>query len=86
MFTIKTSTSDFPNSTGKKYKVLINAGGGLFGYVITNFMSYLDFDLYSKVDCVAGTSIGGILTLAYCCNNDYKWINKIFEVGRTKNI
>ena len=54
---------------------------GLFGYVITNFMSYLDFDLYSKIDCVAGTSIGGILTLAYCCNNDYKWLNEIFRTG-----
>ena len=59
-------------------------GGGLFGYVITNFMSYLDFDLYSKVDCVAGTSIGGILTLAYCCNSDYKWLNKVFESGGPK--
>lgn len=84
MFTIKSTKEDFPKSTGKKYKVLINAGGGLFGYVITNFMSYLNFDLYSKVDCVAGTSIGGILTLAYCCNNDYKWINEIFEIGGPK--
>ena len=54
---------------------------GLFGYIITNFMSYLDFDLYSKVDVVAGSSIGGILTLAYCCNSDYKWINRMFEEG-----
>lgn len=84
MFSIKSSINDFPKSNGKKYKVLINAGGGLFGYVITNFMSYLDFDLYSKLDCVAGTSIGGILTLAYCCNNDYKWINEIFEIGGPK--
>jgi patatin-like phospholipase/acyl hydrolase len=44
-------------------------------------MSYLDFDLYSKVDVVAGSSIGGILTLAYCCNSDYKWINRMFEEG-----
>lgn len=56
-------------------------GVDYFGYVITNFMSYLDFDLYEKVDCVAGTSIGGILTLAYCCNNDYKWMNEIFRQG-----
>ena len=84
MFTVKSSNSNFPKNTGKKYKVIINAGGGLFGYVITNFMSYLDFDLYEEVDCVAGTSIGGILTLAYCCNNDYKWINKLFETGGPK--
>jgi patatin-like phospholipase/acyl hydrolase len=81
MFTVRSSKEDFPKNTGKKYKVIINAGGGLFGYIITNFMSYLDFDLYSKVDVVAGSSIGGILTLAYCCNNDYKWINKLFETG-----
>ena len=84
MFTVKSSNSDFPKNTGKKYKVIINAGGGLFGYVITNFMSYLDFDLYDQVDCVAGTSIGGILTLGYCCNNDYKFINQTFETGGPK--
>lgn len=68
----------------KSIKSLSMLGGGLFGYIITNFMSYLDFDLYDKVDCVAGTSIGGILTLAYCCNNDYKWMNKIFKEGGPK--
>lgn len=35
-----------------------------FGYVITNFMSYLDFDLYEKIDCVAGTSIGRNLNIS----------------------
>lgn len=81
MFTVRSTKENFPDNKGKKYKVIINAGGGLFGYIITNFMSYLDFDLYSKVDVVAGTSIGGILTLAYCCNSDYKWINNMFEEG-----
>ena len=32
------------------------------GYIITYLMSHLDFDLYSKVDVVSGSSIGGILT------------------------
>ena len=43
MFTIKSELNDFPKTTGKRYKVIVNAGGGLFGYIITNFMSYLDF-------------------------------------------
>lgn len=30
MFTLKSDKNDFPKNTGKKYKVLINAGGGLF--------------------------------------------------------
>ena len=84
MYSIQTNKSDFPKNTGKKYKVILNAGGGIFGYVITNFMSYLDFDLYDKVDVVAGTSIGGILTLAYCCTTDYEWINYLFEKNAPK--
>jgi patatin-like phospholipase/acyl hydrolase len=38
-------------------------------------MSHLDFDLYSKIDVAAGTSIGGIITLLYSVNSDYKFIN-----------
>lgn len=30
MFTFKTTKENFPKNTGKKYKVIINAGGGLF--------------------------------------------------------
>ena len=54
------------------------------GYIITYLMSHLDFDLYSKVDVVSGSSIGGILTLAYSVNSDYKWINTLFEKGASK--
>ena len=38
MFTIKTDINQFKTKTskkGKKYKVLLNAGGGCFGYIIT---------------------------------------------------
>lgn len=47
-------------------------------------MSHLDDDIYKKIDVAAGTSIGGILTLFYSINSDYKWINHLFEVGCEK--
>ena len=81
MFSISSNRKDFPDSAHKKMKVIINQGGGIFGYIITNFMSYLDFDLYEKVDVVAGTSIGGILSLAYCINSNYEWMNKLFKLA-----
>ena len=85
MLTVKTYKEDFPQRDhNKKLKVLICAGGGIFGYIITYLMSHLDFDLYSKVDIVSGSSIGGILTLAYSVNADYKWINTLFEHGAKK--
>ena len=85
MLTVKTFKEDFPIiQNRKKVKVLICAGGGLFGYIITYLMSHLDFDLYSKVDVVSGSSIGGILTIAYSVNSDYKWINTLFERGANK--
>ena len=59
----------------KKYKVLINTGGGYFGLTIASFLSYLgkDYDVAKKVDCIAGTSIGGIITcglMAGCKGED----------------
>lgn len=85
MLTVKSFKEDFPiRNEKKKTKVLICAGGGVFGYIITYLMSHLDFDLYSKVDVVSGSSIGGILTLAYSVNSDYKWINTLFEHGAKK--
>lgn len=84
MFTIKTDINQFKKKSernGKKYKVLLNAGGGAFGYVITTLMSHLDQDIYKKIDVAAGTSIGGILTLLYSVCSDYKFINNLFEQG-----
>lgn len=87
MFTIKTDINQFTKKSGKKgkkYKVLLNAGGGCFGYIITYLMSQLDEDIYKKIDVAAGTSIGGILALVYSVNSDYKWINQLFETGCPK--
>lgn len=76
---IYTRGDEFPKYKGKKVKVILNAGGGLFGYVITYLMSKLDFDLYSKIDVAGGSSIGGILTLLYSVNSDYQHINTLFK-------
>ena len=85
MFTIKTNISDFKKQTsGKRVKVLLNAGGGCFGYIIAKFMSSLDFDLYSKVDVVGGTSIGGILAIFYSVFNDYKEVKEVFGEATKK--
>lgn len=89
MFTLKTDISQFKtlpktSKKKKKYKVLLNAGGGAFGYVITYLMSHLNRDIYKEIDVAAGTSIGGILTLLYAINPDYKWINTLFEAGVSK--
>jgi len=50
----------------KRHKVLILAGGGLWGAIPVYFLSCLgkDYDFQSKIDTIAGTSIGGIET---CC-------------------
>ncbi len=60
MFTIKTNIEQFKqkSNNNKKYKVLLNAGGGCFGYIITYLMSQLQDDIYKKIDVAAGTSIG----------------------------
>lgn len=86
MFTLKTDISKFQTKkdTNKKYKILVNAGGGAFGYIITYLMSKLEEDIYKKIDVCSGTSIGGILTLLYAINPDYKWINTLFEMGCSK--
>lgn len=87
MFTLKTDITQFkksPLKKNKKYKVLLNAGGGAFGYIITYLMSHLENDIYKDIDVAAGTSIGGILTLLYSVCPDYKWINSLFERGCSK--
>lgn len=69
--------------SNRKYKVLINTGGGYFGLTIATFLNYLgkDYIIPKDVDCIAGTSIGGIITCALMagCTND-----KILE-GFIKN-
>lgn len=48
-------------------KVLIIAGGGVFGYIPSYFMSSTDaaVDVHTKLDAIGGTSVGGILSLLY---------------------
>lgn len=63
----------------KRAKVVIFSGGGLRGYVIAKFMSYLDFDIREKVNVFAGTSIGGILAMAYATDSHYEFIRNTFR-------
>ena len=46
----------------RKHKVLILAGGGLFGAIPVYFLSKLgkDYEFQKHIDTIAGTSIGGI--------------------------
>ena len=50
----------------RKYKILINTGGGYFGLTIASFLSQLgkNYMIPDDVDCISGTSIGGIITCA----------------------
>ena len=62
------------NNNGK-YKVLIHTGGGYFGLTIATFLKYLgnDYVVPDHVNCISGTSIGGIITcalMAGCKNED----------------
>ena len=85
MFTVKTNINEFKKQDpNKRVKVLLNAGGGCFGYIIAKFMSSLDFDLYSKVDVAGGTSIGGILSIFYSVFNDYKEVQQVFGEATKK--
>lgn len=69
----------------KKYKVLINTGGGYFGVTIAAFLNYLgkDYDVAKNVNCISGTSIGGIITCALMsgCNNE-DLLNGFIENGQ----
>ena len=85
MFTIKTDISKFHTcDKDERVKVLLNAGGGCFGYIIAKFMSSLDFDLYNKIDVVGGTSIGGILAIIYSMYGDYKEVQQVFGEATKK--
>lgn len=49
----------------KKTKVLILAGGGIFGTIGSTFISYLSEDFMNEIDVIGGTSIGGVQTCCY---------------------
>lgn len=65
----------------KKHKIVILAGGGLFGYVATYLLSHIKEDFVTKIDTISGTSIGGILALIYAVCPDRKYINDQFKLG-----
>lgn len=73
----KCTTKDTPPK--KRLKVMIFSGGGLRGYAIAKFMSYLNFDISKKVDVFSGTSIGGILAMTYAINPHYGFISNTFR-------
>jgi patatin-like phospholipase/acyl hydrolase len=53
----------------KKLKIVVIAGGGVYGIIPCNFLRTLCPKNLDKVDVIGGTSVGGILSLhlaAYC--------------------
>lgn len=64
----------------KKTKVLVIVGGGIYGCVPAQFLSYLPKDEQNldKVDAIAGCSIGGILAAAYATGLSFESVNKLF--------
>lgn len=68
----------------KKHKVLILAGGGFFGVIIAKFLSYIDVNFVSQLDCLSGCSIGGILANAYACGANPNDVLNAFVRGGEK--
>jgi patatin-like phospholipase/acyl hydrolase len=64
----------------KKTKVLVIVGGGIYGCVPAQFLSYLPQEEQSldKIDAIAGCSIGGILAAAYATGLDFTSVNTLF--------
>ena len=68
----------------KKTKVLILSGGGFFGIIIAKFLSYINSDFVSKIDCLSGCSIGGILANVYASGANTKDVLQAFLEGGAK--
>ena len=63
-------------------KLLLINGGGQFGIIPAFFLSRLKgFDFREKIDCLSGSSIGGILAAAYAAGADPREIFDIFPAG-----
>lgn len=67
--------------SSKKHKVLILAGGGFFGIIIAKFLSYVDSDFLTQIDCLSGCSIGGILANCYASGATPNQVLQAFKVG-----
>lgn len=66
----------------KRYKVLIIAGGGVFGIIPAHFLGTLPQTLnasLANVDLLSGCSIGGILAAAYAAGHSFEHIYKVFQ-------
>ena len=67
----------------KRYKVLIIAGGGVFGAIPAHFLASLPTTKQHlhNVDLIAGCSIGGILTAAYASGQQFSYTyDKLLEL------
>ena len=66
-----------------KYKVLCLVGGGKFGCIPAQFLSYVSVAEKGKdmagIDFMSGTSIGGILAAAYAAGNSFKAVSDMFN-------
>jgi patatin-like phospholipase/acyl hydrolase len=51
------------NDNNKKIKIVVIAGGGVYGIIPCNFLRVLCPKSLEKIDVIGGTSVGGILSL-----------------------
>ena len=65
----------------KRCKVLILAGGGIFGTIITHFLSMLPIDKQNLnyVNVISGCSVGGMLASAYALGSSFGYIDDVFQ-------
>ena len=65
----------------KRHKILIIAGGGIFGCIPAHFLGMLptDWQSLTGVDVISGCSIGGILAAAYAVGHTFSYIDDVFQ-------
>lgn len=65
----------------KRYKVLVICGGGIFGAIPAHFLSMLppEEQTLSKIDLLAGCSIGGILAASYATGKSFTTVDTKFQ-------
>lgn len=65
----------------KRYKVLVICGGGIFGAIPAHFLSMLppEEQTLSKIDLLAGCSIGGILAASYATGKSFTTVDNMFQ-------
>lgn len=65
----------------KKHKVLVLAGGGIFGIIVAKFLSFLGDNFINRIDTLSGCSIGGILASCYAVGAKTDDVLNSFIVG-----